>query len=105
MQTLPAEGRAIFIDFTAAWCVNCQVNKLTVLSTDPVKTAFAEGDVALLRADFTNRDDTIAAALEQYGAPGVPLYVMYPADGGEAEILPTLLSKDGVIQAVNRAVN
>lgn len=100
---LRRDGRAVFIDFTAAWCVNCQVNKLTVLSSDAVKEAFAEANIALLRADFTNQDPNIAAALEHFGAAGVPLYVIFPADGGEPEILPALLTQDLVLAAIERA--
>jgi thiol:disulfide interchange protein len=57
-----ASGRPVFVDFTAAWCVTCQVNKLGALSEGSVKAAFAEHDVALFRADFTNQDPEIAAA-------------------------------------------
>jgi thiol:disulfide interchange protein DsbD len=97
-------GQPVFVDFTAAWCVTCQVNKLGALSEGPVKDAFATHDVALLRADFTNRDSVIAAELARHGAPGVPLYLIYPARGGAPEVLPPLLTGNLVIQAVNRAV-
>lgn len=99
-----AEGRPVFVDFTAAWCVTCQVNKLGALSEGPVKAVFAEENVALFRADFTNRDAVIAEELARHGAPGVPLYLVYPADGGAPEVLPPLLTGSIVIQAVDRAV-
>lgn len=97
-------GRPIFVDFTAAWCVTCQVNKIGALSEGPVKAAFADNDVSLLRADFTNRDPAIAAELTRHGAPGVPLYLVYPSDGGAPEVLPPLLTGNLVIRAVDRAV-
>ncbi|MGX6647433.1 protein-disulfide reductase DsbD family protein [Maricaulaceae bacterium MS644] len=100
-----AAGRPVFVDFTAAWCVTCQVNKLGALSEGSVKDAFATHDVALLRADFTNRDSVIAAELARHGAPGVPLYLVYPAGGGAPEVLPPLLTGNLVIQALNRAVD
>ncbi|WP_286800543.1 protein-disulfide reductase DsbD family protein, partial [Oceanicaulis sp. UBA2681] len=97
-------GRPVFVDFTAAWCVSCQVNKLGALSERGVKAAFAEHDVALFRADFTNRDPEIAAALARHGSAGVPLYLMYPANSGAPEVLPPLLTGGLVIQSVNEAV-
>jgi thiol:disulfide interchange protein DsbD len=103
VSDLRAQGRPIFVDFTATWCMTCQLNKTRVLNTDAVRGAFAENDVAFLIADWTNRDDEITAVLAEYGQAGVPFYLVYPADGGPAEILPTLLSRDIVIEAVEEA--
>jgi thiol:disulfide interchange protein DsbD len=76
-----AAGEAIFIDFTAAWCVTCQVNKLTVLSDKTVLDAFRKHRVTFVTADWTRRDAVIADALAEFGAAGVPLNVYYPASG------------------------
>lgn len=95
-----AAGEAVFIDFTAAWCVTCQVNKLTVLASPKVRAAFAENDVAFVTADWTNRDPVIERALAGFGANGVPLYVFYPK-GGEAVILEQPLSEQRVIAAIS----
>ncbi|KPP81802.1 MAG: thiol:disulfide interchange protein DsbD [Oceanicaulis sp. HLUCCA04] len=103
VEELREQGRPVFVDFTAAWCVTCQVNKLGALSDDQVRAAFADNDVALLRADFTNRDPVIAQTLADYGAPGVPFYLMYPADGAEPDILPPLLTETIMIRAVEAA--
>jgi hypothetical protein len=73
---LVAAGQPVFVDFTAAWCVTCQVNKRLVLNTDAVRQAFAQGNVALVRADWTRRDAVIGAALP-LGRDGVPVYVLY----------------------------
>lgn len=94
-----AEGRAVFIDFTAAWCLTCQVNKKTVLEREEVRKAFASKNVALVRADWTNQDVVISKALESFGRQGVPLYVYFPA-GGEAKLLPALLTKAIVLEAL-----
>lgn len=95
-----AAGEAIFIDFTAAWCVTCQVNKLTVLSSKKVIDAFNAAGVTFAVADWTNRDDAIAEALAGFGANGVPLYVYYPK-GGDAVLLPQPLTEASILALVN----
>ncbi|MEE2565934.1 protein-disulfide reductase DsbD family protein [Hyphobacterium marinum] len=102
---LRAEGRPVFVEFTAAWCVSCQFNKQTTLNSRTVREAFDANGVAVLVADWTNRDDTIADAIRGHGAAGVPLYVMYPADGGEPVILPPILSTSIIVDAIGAAVN
>lgn len=99
-----ADGQPVFIDFTAAWCVTCQVNKLTVLSSPKIKAAFQASDVAFITADWTNRNPAIEAALASYGANGVPLYVYYPP-GGEAVILAQPLSERSVLAALTNGRN
>jgi len=91
---LRSQSRAIFVNFTAAWCVTCKVNEATVFNDPAVARAFEEENVTYLEADWTNRDETIASALAEHGRAGVPLYLFYPADGGAAVVLPQLLSKD-----------
>jgi thiol:disulfide interchange protein/DsbC/DsbD-like thiol-disulfide interchange protein len=97
---LVAEGRPVFVDFTASWCASCQVNKLTTLNTKRVKEAFAEADVAFLVADFTQKDSAIAQELQRRGRAGVPMYLWYPAGASEPEILPELLTQELVIGLV-----
>lgn len=94
-----AAGEPVFIDFTAAWCVTCQVNKLTVLNSPAVRAAFEENGVAFIVADWTNRDPVIEEALAGFGANGVPFYVFYPA-GGDAVVLPQPLTVDAVVSVV-----
>ena len=100
-----ALGRAVFVDFTAAWCVTCQVNKRLVLESDAVKNAFAARPITRMRADWTNQDAHITAALGRLGRSGVPVYALYPARAaGGPELLPELLTKDAVLRALERAV-
>jgi len=96
---LNATGRAVFVDFTAAWCVTCQVNKRLVLNTDDVRAGFARRNVALVRADWTRRDATIAAALAALGRNGVPVYVLY-RPGKEPLLLPEVLQRQTVLDAL-----
>jgi thiol:disulfide interchange protein DsbD len=100
---LRAEGRPVFVNYTAAWCVSCQVNDKVALSTHAVAAAFARHKVAYLKADWTKRDATIAAELASHGRAGVPLYLLYGTGGGEAAILPSILTPDIVVKAVEAA--
>jgi thiol:disulfide interchange protein DsbD len=83
-----AEGKPVFVDFSAAWCLSCQVNERVVLDRPDVEEAFSKSGVVMLRADWTNHDDTITAALAQLGRSGVPTYVLY---SGGPQSAPTLL--------------
>lgn len=100
---LTAEGRAIFVDFTAEWCVTCQANKLQTLQTKPVTEAFEAGNVAFLVADFTNGDKTIALELQKHNRAGVPMYLWYAPGETEPQVLPELLSIDLVTGLVAAA--
>jgi thiol:disulfide interchange protein len=94
-----AKGSAVFIDFTAAWCVTCKFNKATVLDTDAVREAFARRGIVKIKADWTNADPAITKILKQFGRPGVPLYVLYPAGKSmEPIVLPELLTKNIVLE-------
>jgi thiol:disulfide interchange protein/DsbC/DsbD-like thiol-disulfide interchange protein len=99
VRELTDAGRTVFVDFTAAWCVTCQVNKRLVLNTDAVQQAFTQNNVALLRADWTRRDATIGRALSALGRSGVPVYVVY-RPGREPLVLPEVLQKQTVIDAL-----
>jgi thiol:disulfide interchange protein DsbD len=96
---LTAAGKPVFVDFTAAWCVTCQVNKQLVLQSSAVRAAFAERGVMLLRADWTNRDPAIGAALAALGRTGVPVYVLH-RPGAAPQVLPELLRKRIVLDAL-----
>ena len=95
-----AEGRPVFVDFTAAWCVSCQVNKRLVLNTDEVQQAFARANVVLVRADWTRRDAVITQALARLGRNGVPVYVLH-RPGREPLLLPEILSTGIVKEALS----
>lgn len=88
------EGRPVFVDFTATWCVNCQVSKRKVLTTAAVEKAFSAANVAFLIADYTKQDPIISAELQRYERAGVPMYLWYVPGVAEPQVLPELLSID-----------
>ncbi|MEW6272791.1 MAG: thioredoxin family protein [Thermodesulfobacteriota bacterium] len=100
LAELRAAGSPVFVDFTAAWCLTCKVNEHVVFSSPEVRDAFAERGIALLRADWTSRDDEITRALASFGRSGVPLYVLYGRDDAAPRILPSVLTRGVVLEAL-----
>ncbi|HEV7257604.1 MAG TPA: protein-disulfide reductase DsbD domain-containing protein [Bosea sp. (in: a-proteobacteria)] len=104
VAALQAEGRPVFVNFTAAWCITCLANERVALARQEVKDAFAELKVVYLKADWTNRNSQIAMALAEQGRAGVPLYLFYPGTkGAQPEVLPQLLTPDMIVTAARRA--
>lgn len=91
IQQAQAGGQAVFVDYTAAWCITCQVNKKLVLDTEPVQALFKQHDVLLVRADWTHHDPAITQSLEALGRNSLPVYAWYAAGTKQAELLPQLL--------------
>jgi len=87
---------------TAAWCITCLANERVALSSGVVRDALRARGVHYLKGDWTSRDAEITAYLESFGRSGVPLYVLYPADGGEPVVLPQLLTAEMVRQAIEQ---
>jgi len=96
-------GKAIFVNFTASWCITCQVNEKTSLSTQAVKAALAKTGTLYMVADSTKFNADIDDALNELGQGSLPLYVVYPADGGAPKILPQVLTPSIVVNALTQA--
>jgi thiol:disulfide interchange protein DsbD len=103
LASLRAEGRPVFVNFTADWCVTCKVNERVALSSADVSRAFSRAGVVYLKGDWTSRDPVIAAELAENGRAGVPLYLLYAPGAAEPRILPQLLTKGTVIRAIDEA--
>ncbi len=100
LAALRAEGRPVFVNFTAAWCITCKVNESIALSKPEVEEAFKRANVVYLKGDWTNRNAEIAAALQAVGRDGVPLYLYYTPGAREPAILPQVLTPSTVIAAI-----
>ncbi|MGC6606199.1 MAG: protein-disulfide reductase DsbD family protein [Lentimonas sp.] len=98
-----AAGNSVFIDFTATWCLICQVNKKVALRTDETTALFEKYRITALSADWTRYDAAITDELERFGRSGVPLYVLYAPDG-EVTVLPQGLTNGIVREAVENAL-
>lgn len=93
LAALRAEGRPVFVNMTADWCITCKVNEKAVLGSSEFKALLERSGTVYLVGDWTNEDPEISAFLDQFNTPGVPLYVVFPADGGPGRKLPQLLSQ------------
>jgi DsbC/DsbD-like thiol-disulfide interchange protein/cytochrome c biogenesis protein CcdA len=102
LASLRAEGRPVFVNLTAAWCVTCLVNERVAISNDTVQRAFAANHVAYLKGDWTRQDPAITEFLREQGRDGVPLYLYYGPHAATAEVLPQILTETTVLDALGR---
>ena len=103
LASLQQEGKPIFVNVTADWCITCLANERVALDTDAVRAAFTARGVALLKGDWTNADPALTDFLAQHGRNGVPLYLYYPSRMGALPIvLPQLLTPGTVLEALGR---
>ncbi|MSP01643.1 MAG: hypothetical protein EXR07_11435 [Acetobacteraceae bacterium] len=102
LAALRAEGRPVFVNLTAAWCVTCLVNERVAIGNDAVRLAFASKQVAYLKGDWTRQDPAITGFLREHGRDGVPLYLYYGPHAATAEVLPQILTAATVLDIVGR---
>ncbi len=103
VDELLAEGHPVFVDFTATWCLICQVNKKVALRTDATESLFTKKGIVAMEADWTRYDSDITDSLEEFGRSGVPLYLLYTPDGA-VTVLPQSLTNGIVRDAVEKAL-
>ena len=103
LASLRAEGRSVFVDMGADWCVTCKVNERAVLHTDAFRDLLKRSNAVLMTGDWTNADPAISAFLKDYRAVGVPLYVVFRAgETGPGQVLPAVLTQGIVEDALKR---
>ena len=101
IDTALKEGRGVFVDFTAAWCLSCQVNEKIAFGSEKVQDAFINKNILLLRGDWTNNDPAITKALAKFGRNSVPLYVYYRV-GKDPVLLPEILTPQIVLDELEK---
>ncbi len=103
-ESMATGGQLVFVDVTADWCFTCKINERLILDTPEVAGAFEEHGVVPMKADWTNRNDTIAKFLAEHGRYGIPFYLLY-RPGKEPHVFGELPSKDGLVQVVREAAS
>ncbi|GAB3350443.1 protein-disulfide reductase DsbD family protein [Lysobacter tyrosinilyticus] len=103
LADLRASGRVVFVNMTADWCVTCKANERAVFRTDGFREAMTQANAVYMVGDWTDVDPALTAFLQRYKAVGVPLYVVFPRNGGEGRVLPVVLTGDSVREALAEA--
>lgn len=104
LSQMRAEGRPVFVYFTAAWCITCKVNERMALADGDVAAAAKAAGVAVLEADWTKPDQRIADTLARFGRNGIPLYLYYAPGAADADVLPQILTADMLIARFSREI-
>ena len=103
VERLRSEGKRVFVDFTAAWCLSCLANERVAFSSKAVQDRFKELNVIPIKADWTHRNEEITRELEKFGRSGVPFYVLYDGNmASEPIILPEILTPGIVLDALDK---
>jgi thiol:disulfide interchange protein DsbD len=100
LQRLRTEGRPVFLDFTADWCLTCKFNERTAINTPAVRAALEKNGIVAMKADWTNSNPEITRKLAQFDRVGVPFYLFYAPGAEEPAILPELLTEQIVLRAL-----
>ena len=103
LAELRAAGTPVFVDMTADWCVTCKANEHAVLDTQAFRDLLQRTGAVYMKGDWTDVNPTISAFLQQYHSPGVPLYVVFPKNGGPGKQLSTVLTRSIVEHALTEA--
>lgn len=103
LDQLRNEGRAVFVNITADWCITCLANERVALATETVEQALLDTGVVYLKGDWTNPDAEIAALIKSQGRNSIPLYLLYHANSDQVEVLPQFLTSGLLVEAFNRA--
>ncbi|MEO5962343.1 MAG: thioredoxin family protein, partial [Thermomonas sp.] len=103
LADLRSEGRVVFVNMTADWCVSCKANEKAVFARDGFRDAMQAANAVYMTGDYTDVDPAITAYLQAHKAVGVPLYVVYPRGGGEGQILPVIVTPGLVDDALKHA--
>lgn len=104
VQAALAEGRPVFVDFTADWCLTCKVNKKNAIDTAPTAAAIARYNVATFRADWTHENEDIRQKLEDFQRAGIPFYLVYSPDKpNEPRMLAEVITSKMLVDAFKLA--
>ncbi|WP_065430655.1 protein-disulfide reductase DsbD domain-containing protein [Vibrio scophthalmi] len=103
IDQLTSQGKTVFVDVTADWCITCKANKIGVILQDPVYTALKQPNIILMKGDWTRPNDSVTQYLHSNGRYGVPFNIVYGPNAPQGIALPVILSENDVIQAINQA--
>lgn len=101
IESLTAQGKTVFVDVTADWCITCKANKIGVILQDPVYNTLKNTDIVLMKGDWTTPNDSVTQYLQSHGRYGVPFNIVYGPNAPQGIALPVILTSDKVIRAIN----